>query len=370
MEVLQKMFASTSKFSIPGIGIPLLSCGCADTSVDNEWFKEELYSLSENPAFRILNLNYLRNKTASIFGEEQLKRILEPSGDMTEQLLFESILAGGKRLRPLLTLLAYEAFCEQVDTTVLNRLALSIECFHKASLIHDDIEDEDELRYGKETLHARYGIPVAINIGDLLIGEGYRLIAETNLPATTIQECIKVVANGHRKLSVGQGIELMALKNREILSLQETLKVFEYKTSTAFKVSLLLGATAGCADQETLALLDEYSRAIGIAYQISDDLDDFSHPEGEFELLKPSVLVSMLYEKLPEADRILFQREQSGVQSDTLHQLIDQFEIRQNAETLLKSYLQDAKACLGTFQNIGLKMALHEILGNTFKAYL
>jgi len=370
MEVLQKMFASTSKYSIPGIGIPLLSCGCADTSVDNEWFKEELYSLSENPVFRILNLNYLRNKTASIFGEEQLKRILEPSGDLTEQLVFESILAGGKRLRPLLTLLAYEAFCEQVETTVLNRLALSIECFHKASLIHDDIEDEDEMRYGKETLHARYGIPVAINIGDLLIGEGYRLIAECNLPAETIRECIKVVANGHRLLSVGQGIELMALKNREILSLEETLKVFEYKTATAFKVSLLLGAKAGGADSDTIALLEKYSRSVGIAYQIRDDLDDFSQPDGAIELLKPSVLIAMLREQLSEADLNLFDQAQSAIRTDSLQQLIEKYEIRRKAEALLRSYLLEAKDCLATFQNIGLKMALHEILGNTFKAYL
>lgn len=370
MEVLQKMFASTSKFSIPGIGIPLLSCGCADTSVDNEWFKEELYSLSENPAFRILNLNYLRNKTASIFGEEQLKRILEPSGDLTEQLVFESILAGGKRLRPLLTLLAYEAFSAQVETSVLNRLALSIECFHKASLIHDDIEDEDEMRYGKETLHARYGIPVAINIGDLLIGEGYRLIAETNLPAEIIRECIRVVSNGHRKLSVGQGIELMALKNREILSLEETLKVFEYKTSTAFKVSLLLGAAAGGADKATLAQLDEFSRSVGIAYQIKDDLDDFSQPEKNFELHKPSVLISLLFGQLSAPDRRLFHEALAGENFESILQLTEKYKIRTNAEDLLKGYIRESDDCLGSFQNIGLKMALHEILGNTFKEYI
>lgn len=370
MEVLQKMFASTSKFSIPGIGIPLLSCGCADTSVDSEWFKEEIYRLDPNPTFRILNLNYLRNKTTSIFGEEQLKRILEPSDDLTEQLVFESILAGGKRLRPLLTLLAYEAFSGQVEPNVLNRLALSIECFHKASLIHDDIEDEDELRYGKETLHSRYGIAVAINIGDLLIGEGYKLIAETNLPAEVIQECIKVVANGHRKLSVGQGIELMSLKNREILSLEETLKVFEYKTSTAFKVSLLLGATAGGAGRPTLSLLEEFSRTIGIAYQIKDDLDDFSNPDGEFEFNKPSVLISMLFDQLPDAGRIIFQQAYKEQNFESILQLIDKYGIRRSAEELLKDYIKESDDCLGTFQNIGLKMALHEILGNIFKEYI
>jgi geranylgeranyl pyrophosphate synthase len=370
MEVLQKMFASTSKFSIPGIGIPLLSCGCSDTSVDAEWFKEEIYRLDENPSFRILNLNYLRNKTSSIFGEEQLNRIIEPASNLTEQLVFESLLAGGKRLRPLLTLLAYEAFSDQVEPATLNRLALSIECFHKASLIHDDIEDEDEMRYGKETLHARYGIAVAINIGDLLIGEGYRLITETGLPAGIIQECIKMVSNGHRKLSVGQGIELMSLKNHEILSLEETLKVFEYKTSTAFKVSLLLGAIAGGADALTLSSLEEFSNAVGIAYQIKDDLDDFSHPVEKLEIYKPSVLISMLYGQLSDEDRILFEEARSGNLIDHIQQMIDKYNIRQCAENLLKGYIKKSDDCLGTFQNIGLKMALHEILGNTFKEYI
>jgi geranylgeranyl pyrophosphate synthase len=338
--------------------------------VDADWFKEEIYRLDPNPVFRILNLNYLRNRTSSIFGEEQLKRILGPSTDLTEQLVYESILAGGKRLRPLLTLLTYEAFSEQVEPMVLNRLALSIECFHKASLIHDDIEDEDDMRYGKETLHARYGIAVAINIGDLLIGEGYRLIAGTDLPSEVIRDCVKVIAEGHRRLSVGQGIELMSLKQKEILPVANTLKVFEYKTSTAFEVALLLGATAGGADPQTLYLLKQYSRSVGIAYQIRDDLDDFSHPEVKFERTKPSVLVSMLLEKLPDAERATFLQDQMDRSLEKIQQLMEQYEIRQSAELLLKDYLKEADDCLGSFQNIGLKMALHEILGNTFKEYL
>src|SRR5664280_1966913 len=76
MEVLQKMFAAVSKYSIPSIGIPLISCGCVDTLADAEWIKEELYYFQENTSIRLLNLNYLRNITSSIFGEEQLNRTL------------------------------------------------------------------------------------------------------------------------------------------------------------------------------------------------------------------------------------------------------------------------------------------------------
>ena len=195
MEALQKMFASVSKYSVPGIGVPLLTCGCKDTLADSEWIKQEIYHFRENKDIRLLNLNYIRNKTSSIFGEEQLIRLLGASKTKTEKIALESLLSGGQRLRPFLALLAYEASCTQPDQTIVNRLALSVECFHKASLIHDDIEDNDGSRYGKEAIHERYGVPVAINTGDFLIGEGYRLIAESGLSPEIIGESIKIISH-------------------------------------------------------------------------------------------------------------------------------------------------------------------------------
>jgi geranylgeranyl diphosphate synthase, type II len=370
MEVLQKMFVSVSRFAIPSIGIPLLSCGCTDTTADSAWIKDEMYHFIKNSDFRLLNINYLRKRTSSIFGKEQLQRILDSSDNSTEQLVFDSLLAGGKRLRPLLTVLAYEAFNGHIKGDHLNRLALAVECFHKASLIHDDIEDDDDLRYGKETLHSLHGIPVAINIGDLLIGEGYRLITETNLPAEVILNCIRMVSNGHRRLSIGQGIELMSLKNKKILSLEETLKVFDYKTATAFKVSLLLGAIAAGAENNSLKLLEKFSRAIGIAYQIKDDIEDFKDKSGDFEIYKPSVLISLLQEK--QKGKVLAEFHEAYKKSNVeiIRSLIEESDIDHEAETLLSEYIKESKECLDGFQNTGLKMALHEILGNIFKEYI
>jgi geranylgeranyl pyrophosphate synthase len=370
MEVLQKMFVSVSRFAIPSIGIPLLSCGCTDTTADSDWIKEEMYHLEKNSDFRLLNINYLRKRTSSIFGKEQLQRILDSSDNSTEQLVFDSLLAGGKRIRPLLTVLAYEAFNGHIKGDHLNRLALSVECFHKASLIHDDIEDDDDLRYGKETLHALHGIPVAINIGDLLIGEGYRLISETNLPSDVLLNCIRMVSHGHRLLSIGQGIELMSLKNRNILTLSETLQVFEYKTSTAFKVSLLLGAIAAGADENSLKLLEKFSRSIGIAYQIKDDIDDFKDEAGDFEIYKPSVLISLLQEKLTGTELTDFQDAYRENDIKIIRKLAEGSTIDQEAEMLLSDYIKESKECLDGFYNTGLKMALHEILGNIFKEYI
>jgi geranylgeranyl pyrophosphate synthase len=370
MEVLQKMFVSVSRFAIPSIGIPLLSCGCIDTTADSTWIKEEMYHFIKNSDFRLLNLNYLRKRTSSIFGKEQLQRILDSSDNSTEQLVFDSLLSGGKRLRPLLTVLAYEAFNGHTKGEHLNRLALSVECFHKASLIHDDIEDNDDLRYGKETLHAQHGIPVAINIGDLLIGEGYRLITETSLPDDIILKCIRMVSNGHRRLSIGQGIELMSLKNKKILTLEETLQVFDYKTATAFKVSLLLGAIAAGAEDSSLRLLEKFSCSIGTAYQIKDDIEDFKNEAGDFEIYKPSVLISLLQEKLNGKVLADFHEAYRVNNINIIRKLAEKNTIDQEAEKLLTEYIDKSKECLDRFQNTGLKMALHEMLGNIFKEYI
>ena len=108
----------------------------------------------------------------------------------TEEIAYEFLAKGGKHSRPFITLAAYRAFGQQPasdphhsngsSTTevpdAVKRCALSIETFHKASLVHDDIEDDDEFRYGDPTLHRQFGIPTAINVGDYLIGLGYRLV--------------------------------------------------------------------------------------------------------------------------------------------------------------------------------------------------
>jgi hypothetical protein len=224
MEVLQKMFASVTKYAIPSIGIPLVTCGCVETLADTEWLKQELYHYRHDPGIRLLNLNYLKNKTQSIFGNEQILRLLGPSKNETEKIAQESLLAGGQRLRPFFAVLAYEAFVKEPDSAVLNTLALSVECFHKASLIHDDIEDNDEVRYGKVTIHSQHGIPIAINIGDYLLGEGYRLIADSGLPVEIIRNGIQVISKGHIQLTIGQGTELLAIRSGQILSLTEMLE--------------------------------------------------------------------------------------------------------------------------------------------------
>ena len=370
MEVLQKMFAAVSKYSIPSIGIPLTTCGCVDTMADAGWIKQEIYNYREDPDIKLLNLNYLRNKTSSIFGEEQLIRMLGTAQNKTETIAFESLLSGGQRLRPFLAVLAYEAFVNEPDPAVVNMLALSVECFHKASLIHDDIEDNDDMRYGKETIHARYGIPVAINTGDYLIGEGYRLISESTLPSALIREGIKIVSRGHRNSTIGQGAELISIRSKEILSVKEMLELFDNKTAAAFKVSLLLGAAVGGASDETIEILKHFSHFIGIAYQIKDDLSDYKGDKGDIAIRKFSIILSVLKEELPQSEKEILLNACKCDEFEVIYNLIDQYQVLDTTKKLLIGNIGDAKNCLESISNLGLKLALHEILGKIFKEYI
>ena len=93
----------------------------------------------------------------------------------------------------------------------VKRTAITIETFHKASLVHDDIEDDDSYRYGRETLHRKHGLSTAINVGDYLVSMGYRIVSEDRqeLGSDRAADIIAYLANCHARLCEGQGAELI-----------------------------------------------------------------------------------------------------------------------------------------------------------------
>ena len=237
-------------------------------------------------------------------------------------------------------------------------------------MIHDDIEDNDDTRYGKETIHARYGIPVAINTGDHLIGEGYRLIAESGLPAELIREGMKIVSRGHRSLTLGQGAELISIHSNNILPVKEMLDLFDNKTAAAFKVSLLLGATVGGAPDDTIAILERFCHFVGIAYQIQDDLSDYQGTKGDIAIRRFSIMLSILHEQLPKVESDELLNAYWHGDNRTILELLDRYQVPIVAKNLLLETIGEARSCLTNVTNLGLKLALHEILGKLFKKYL
>ena len=366
MSVLQKSFEPVSRAAVPVIGIPLLFEGCAETDVDNFWLNEEMTSFKENETYRTLSVSSLKEQVGLFFSEEILATAFGSSIDPTSQMAIQSMLSGGHRMRPLLTALAYSAYAKKHSDKLMSALALVVECFHKASLIHDDVEDDDDFRYDTETIHKLNGTAVAINTGDFLLGKGYELLGKLPLSASTMAACYQLVAGGHVALSMGQGADLLAGSRKSILPLDDQLKIFERKTGSAIMVALLLGAIAADASENDLAILKTFSSYFGIAYQIKDDLDEFREPGEHTHPVDYPLLLSILVQHskdiLPGNIRQLYIENNRA----ELVKLITENMVDQQADQLLQEYIKKAYRELDQLENLKMKLSLYTVLGKIF----
>ena len=206
--------------------------------------------------------------------------IARPAGTDPASWLARDVLgAGGKRLRPLLAVGTWEALTSSTEhPKALRTVALSVECFHKASLVHDDIEDGDAVRNGRPALHVRQGLAQAVNTGDLLLGLGYRLLAGLDVPADLRGDMLAVAASAHLRLSVGQGRELDWMHRPRPLDVEDLLEIAAGKTAPAFEVAIRLGSLLAerhkARNADFAQTVGEFARALGQAYQLRDDLLD------------------------------------------------------------------------------------------------
>ena len=288
IDSLEKAFPLLVSHAVPGIAIALNDRGCHNTHVDTDYVAELLPQRIDQ-TLDLLDYDKIRSEVDKWFAPESLSQILTPATDTTTRASLQWMLSGGRRWRPFLLTAVFAAlsklqpneFPEEVKLA-----AIAVECFHKASLIHDDIQDNDLVRYGQPTIHARYGQPMAINIGDLLLGEGYRILA--SLPN---KEYLSVVANAHVSLCIGQGAELSWHPNHTI-TIQDVIQIFRQKTVPAFEVALKLGLISANGDSGTAEMLHRYSENLGIAYQLKDDLHDISDEHTD----KPSAVKALQLE--------------------------------------------------------------------------
>jgi len=380
LSVLERVYPYMEAGAVPGIAIPLLQDGCANTSVDLDWVWEAIYQTTDDQTRR-LDLDALRRQVDSWFSREALASSLGEKvsdahpANATEQVAIDWMTRAGKRWRPFLTVCTYRAFCtddSRVSDEDLRKAAIAVECFHKASLIHDDIEDGDAERYDQRTLHAEYGVPIALNVGDLLLGEGYRLLAEVDVPDAQKIKLLRAAAQGHRDLCLGQGSELAWMRTPGPMTVREVLDIFRMKTAPAFEVALNLGAILAGCDEQIAAVLKQYSESLGIAYQIRDDLDDLHSPHSEdiFAGRRPSVLLTLAYENANEQDRRQIERlwDSAATEADCerARQLIGSAHVESSAWRLMEASKSQAIASCIALKNAGLKGLLRRVIGKMF----
>lgn len=195
----------------------------------------------------------------------EIRRWLKSEVPLINEVADYLISAGGKRLRPLVLMLAARAhgYAGDQHTT----LAAIIEFIHTSTLLHDDVVDESDLRRGRRTANALWGNAASVLVGDYLYSRSFQMMVAVGRPAV-----MEILADTTNRIAEGEVLQLLNRRNPEV-SENQYLAVVERKTAVLFEASARLGALLGGGDQATLA---EYGSQLGYAFQIADDVLDYS----------------------------------------------------------------------------------------------
>ena len=225
----------------------------------------EINPLLEKYSAYIKKINAVLDSELELYAESEFKEPLKYA------------LNGGKRIRPIILLLASECVGEIDDNTFA--AACAIEFLHTESVIHDDIIDNETLRRQKDPFHIKYGYNTSVLTGDFVLGLILNIASRINNPRVT-----KNLATTAMMMSEGEVIE-GRLEASEDVTFDDYLKVIEYKTATAFETASRLGAIISGGSEEEIESLADYGKNIGIAYQVRDDLLDWQNEDKLFNLL-------------------------------------------------------------------------------------
>ncbi len=230
---------------------------------------------------------------------------------------------GGKRIRPIILLLATESV-GKIDDNVFAG-ACAIELLHTESVIHDDIIDNETKRRQKDPFHIKYGYNTSVLTGDFVLGLILNISSRLDNPRIT-----KDLATAAMLMSEGEILE-GKLEESEDATFDDYLRVMEYKTATAFEMAAKLGAIIGGGSEEQIESLAEYGKNIGIAYQIRDDLMDWKNEDKLFNLLiKKSSDPRIVFNKMEE-----MLEQFSNLALESLRK-IKESQAKNNLETLVK----------------------------------
>ena len=348
LEHLEKAFAMLPAFALPIAAVPFDqevaardvvvhgaggSAACARAAarggLDAEWVLG-LLGVAGGGSAPVGDYLPLLREAAELFGRESLRDVVEGAGvadalawsegraalEAPASLAADFLGRGGKFLRPVITLAAFDAMAVPDSLFPARRsaakaAAVAVEVFHKASLVHDDIEDADRMRYGRATLHQEVGIPSAINTGDYLLGLGYRIVATLpGVDAACRADVVAMLSEAHVRLARGQGAELWwRATDDKSLSATEALEIYALKTSPAFEVALAIGVRLAGVDLHKAGPLARYARHVGVGFQVLNDLKDWAgdvendrQTAGDLLGGRPTVMWALARERLPAAE--------------------------------------------------------------------
>jgi octaprenyl-diphosphate synthase len=186
---------------------------------------------------------------------------------------------GGKRIRPLILVLSAECMKSKRVEPDAYLAATAIELLHTESIIHDDIIDEEKQRRGKPSFHIKYGYNSSILTADFVLGVILNISSKLEDP-----RIINELSNAATKMTEGEMMEIKLGKEMDITE-DDYIKVLEFKTASLFEASAKIGAIAGGGDEEQIHTMTSFGNLLGIAYQVHDDLIDWTNENRLFNIL-------------------------------------------------------------------------------------
>jgi len=217
-----------------------------------------------------VSLESIRNPIAADLArvDDVIRRRLDSHVVLIRTVAEYIVAAGGKRLRPALVLLAANAF--RADAPSRHELAAVIEFIHTATLLHDDVVDESSLRRGRKTANAEFGNAASVLVGDFLYSRAFQMIVEAGS-----LRIMQVLADATNVIAEGEVLQLLNVHDADTDE-ENYLRVIRYKTAKLFEAATQVGAILGGADADAERALAEYGAHLGTAFQLIDDVLDYS----------------------------------------------------------------------------------------------
>ncbi|HFC04393.1 MAG TPA: polyprenyl synthetase family protein [Rhizobiales bacterium] len=287
--------------------------------------------------------------------------------DMIPELAHHLINSGGKRLRPMLTIAAAQMCSYQGEAHI--KLATSVEFMHTATLLHDDVVDESDLRRGKKTARLIWGNQASVLVGDYLLGQAFKMMVETGS-----LEALGILSDASSIIAEGEVLQLAAANNTATTE-DSYMQVIDAKTAALFAAAAEVGGVVAGRPAEEKAALASYGRNLGIAFQLVDDALDYSGKEAEigktvgddFREGKITLPVVLSYRRGDELEQKFWKRTlEDGEQTDDdlkyAVKLMDKHNALNETKDRARHYGTIARDALDIFPDSKHKAALLEVI--------
>ncbi len=305
--------------------------------------------------------------------EAELERYLPRNGEPQEfyASVWDLLDRGGKRFRPALTFLACECVGGRRDDAIGG--AAAVELLHNMTLVHDDIEDQSELRRGKPCIHIIYGVPTAINVGDAMLIKVFEIANSSKIPQDRCHRLVSQIAKRAYDITWGQAFEF-GMWDRKDFTEEDVIRLLRHKTGALTGLSTEAGAIAGGGSEEQLTILSEFGETIGVGFQIVDDILNVAGDVkeygkeigGDIREGKKTVLAAHLLKTASSQDRKTFTRllGKTKITRKEVRKTVDLYEKYGSinyAKKQAESYLENALKALNKLPGSEARTSLSSI---------